>query len=400
MTRGSSTNPRARATTPRSQPTRQPTRKPTVRVTPATAKKKPTARKATTARKNTRATPTRSRSTNRVRRVARPQAPAVFWLIVATVGLLCLIGLIMVLSASSVTANRVYGTALYYFKRQAQWLVLGLIALFGASRFDYHRLAKLAPMLMTVTSVGLVVVLFHTPFTKSVNGSARWFDIAGVSFQPSELAKLSVILWVATMLHQRRRELGDWRRTILPITVGLGVLGLLIILEPDLGTVVMLAAIAAVMLVVAGARLDVLAIIGVGSGALLFGLSQLGYHRARWDSLDPWKDKLGTGWQSLQSQVGVASGGLLGCLAVIVAFGILLGAGIKVSRGAPDMLGSLLAIGIATWIGVQAFVNIGVTLGVLPNKGVTLPFVSYGGSSLLITLFTTGVLLNIARQST
>ena len=375
----------------------------------------------------------RRRLSRRNRRLPRPQVPTVFWVIVATVGLLCLIGLIMVLSASSVTSTRQHGTALYYFERQAQWLVVGLVAMFIASRIDYHRLARLGPMLMTGTVVALVLVLFPSPITNSAKGSSRWFDINGVNFQPSELAKLAVILWISTLLHQRRREMADWKRTILPVGVGLAVLGALILAEPDLGTVIMLSVISGVMLVVAGARLDVMAGVGGLGGSILFAISRLGYHKARWDSLDPWKDKMGSGWQSLQSQVGVASGGLLGvgpgaskakwgflpeahtdfifaiigeelgllgCLSVIGAFAVLLASGIRVSRSAPDKLGSLLAIGIATWIGVQAFVNIGVALGVLPNKGVTLPFMSYGGSSLLVTLFTVGVLLNIARQST
>jgi cell division protein FtsW len=246
------------------------------------------------------------------------------------------------------------------------------------------------------------------------------------------MAKLGLVLWLAGLLERRRSQLRDWKATVAPAICVLVVVAGLIVSEPDLGTTTLVACITFVMLAVAGARLDSMlafaAPLAVAGGVF----SMRGYHKARLLAfLDPWKHADKAGWQTLQSQVGIASGGLfgvgignskakwgflpeahtdfifaiigeemglVGATIVIGLFFVFLVAGVNAGRRARDLSGLLVAVGISTWIGVQALVNIGVAVGALPNKGITLPFVSYGGTSLVVTMFAAGILLNVARQ--
>ena len=351
-----------------------------------------------------------------------------FWVILSTVGVLCLLGLIMVLSVTTVKSTYEHDSASYFFSKQATFLAIGGVLMFLGLKVGHRRLAKLAKPAMASAFVLLALVLV---LGDKVNGSRRWFNIGFFNVQPSEIAKLAIILWVARLMATRAREMDDWRRTILPVAVGLGGNVLLIMLEPDLGTVVVLCFVVALMLTVAGARLDVMALgaIPVAIGLGLYSFT--GYHAARWTFLTPLKNSDTTNYQLLGSLSSIASGGwfgvgpgasmakwgflpeahtdaifaviaeemgVIGALAVIGLYVVLLGAGLRVARDAADAFGRLLAIGISSLIAVQAFVNIGVVLGVLPNKGFTLPFVSYGGSSLLVTMFAVGLLLSVARE--
>jgi cell division protein FtsW len=254
------------------------------------------------------------------------------------------------------------------------------------------------------------------------------------SLQPSEFLKLALVLYCADLLSRRKRPLTEKRLTLYPIMGMVGVIGVLLMMEPDLGTSMIVGAIAVAMLFFAGLRLRLLALL-VGGGAIgAFGLAMsAGYRRKRlFSMLDPWTDPLDTGWQAIQSGVAISNGGLfgiglgasrakwgflpfahtdfiyaiiaeefglVGAGLVIVGFLVIGLVGLSTALHAPDPFGQLLAAGITTWILIQAFVNIGAVLGRLPITGVPLPFVSFGGSSLIVTMIAFGILLNIARQT-
>ncbi len=345
--------------------------------------------------------------------------------------LLSLLGLVMVLSSSSVSDLRDYDDAWYHLRRQVVWVALGLAGLFTTLRFDYRRLRHLARPGLILAVVLLVLVLIPGVGTR-VNGSARWLGVRDVAFQPSEFAKLAVIVFGANLL--ANRPSGTTRLTLWPMLVVLIGVGGLVFLEPDLGTTVVLAAIVASLLFFTGLRLDALLVTGTVGLGLVAGMSMsASYRRDRLFSLfDPWNDPLNTGWQTIQAGVAISSGGLWGvglgasrakwgflpfaqtdfifaivaeelgflaATAVILAYLVLGVVGLSTALRAPDRFGQLLAAGITSWIIIQAFVNIGAVLGLLPITGVPLPFVSYGGSSTILSFTAFGILLNIARQT-
>jgi len=354
-----------------------------------------------------------------------------FLVLWSTAMLLGLLGMVMVLSSSSVSDLRDYDDAWYHLRRQVVWVALGLAGLFTALRFDYRRLRHLARPGLILAVVLLVLVLIPGVGTR-VNGSARWLGVRDVTFQPSEFAKLAVIVFGANLL--ANRSSGSTRLTLWPMLVVLMGVGGLVFLEPDLGTTVVLAAIVASLLFFAGLRLDALLVTGTVGLGLVAGMSMsASYRRDRLFSLfDPWNDPLNTGWQTIQAGVAISSGGLWGAglgasrakwgflpvaqtdfifaivaeelgflaaMAVILAYLVLGVMGLSTALRAPDRFGQLLAAGITSWILIQAFVNIGAVLGLLPITGVPLPFVSYGGSSTILSLTAFGTLLNIARQT-
>ncbi|MDP6078046.1 MAG: putative lipid II flippase FtsW [Acidimicrobiales bacterium] len=347
--------------------------------------------------------------------------------------LLGLLGVVMVLSSSSVNDLRSYGDAWYHLKRQIVWFALGLLALMMMMRVDYRRLRLLAQPAI-VLAVGLLVMVLIPGIGISANGSARWIGIGSFTFQPSELAKLGVLLYSADLLSRPGRPSSQLGLTLRPVLLVTVTIGALLMLEPDLGTVVLVVAIVASLLFFSGTRLDVL----VGLGAL--GIAGIGwlslsadYRRQRiLGMLDPWTDPLNTGWQTIQAGVAVSSGGitgiglgasrakwgflpfahtdfifaivaeewgLVGAGMVILAFLVIGFVGLSTALKAPDQFGQLLAAGVTCWILVQAFVNIGAVLGVVPITGVPLPFVSSGGTALVVTMAAYGILLNIARQA-
>jgi len=267
----------------------------------------------------------------------------------------------------------------------------------------------------------------------NMNGASRWLGYGSLSIQPSEFAKLAVLLWAADLLARRADLMTRSAATVRPVMVVLVVTAGLIMLQPNLGTTIVLASIAFVVLFVAGAPMAPLAGYGVvGAAAGLFLALYEPYRRARFTAIiDPWADAANTGYQTIQGQIGLATGGvaglgvgesrakwgflpyahtdfifaiigeelgLVGALVVVALFLTFAVAGIHTALEAPDRFGTLVAAGITAWILVQAFVNIGAVVGQLPVTGVPLPFVSYGGSSMLVTLMAVGILLNIARQ--
>jgi cell division protein FtsW len=344
-----------------------------------------------------------------------------------------LVGLLMVLSASAVDSYYEYGSAWYHFQRQFIWLVLGSLALLVTMRVDYRRWRRLATPLLIGSLVLLVLVLLPG-LGLTINGASRWLGWGPVRIQPSEIVKLAILVFVADLLARRANRIADSRLTLRPVTAVVGFAALLIMLQPNLGTTIIVGGIAFVMLFVAGSPLRPLGAVVGAAGALATLAAVLEPYRMRrlLAFRDPWADPLNTGYQTIQSQVSIANGGLIGVglgegrakwgflpfphtdfifaiiseelgliggltvVALFVAFGVL---GIRTALRAPDRFGMLVAAGVTTWILGQAFINIGAVVGALPITGVPLPFVSFGGSSLLVLMAATGLLLNIARQA-
>ncbi len=356
-------------------------------------------------------------------------------LLTAVFVVLTLFGLVMVLSASSVTSLNYQNsdTPFFHFRRQAIWAVIGAVAFVVASRLDYRILRRLA-MPALLLSLVLLVVVFLPGFGVSVNGSRRWIGFGEFRIQPSELAKLTLVVFVADLLARRERRMDRPELTVRPVMIVLLALSALIVAQPKLGTPIVLAAVAWLMLFVAGARLSsLLAWAGAltAAGAVLAVMASYRFDRLK-SFLDPWADPQDGGFQIIQSQVGIASGGLwgvglgasrakwgflpeahsdfifavvaeevglVGATALILAFVMLAVLGVRTALAAPDRFGMLLAAGITIWLVFQAFMNIAIVLGLLPTTGEPLPFVSAGGSSLVTTLAAGGLLVSVARRS-
>jgi cell division protein FtsW len=362
-----------------------------------------------------------------------PSRGSSFGWLFAIVVVLNLFGLLMVLSASAVTALYEYGSPWYQFQRQFMWLSIGSVALLVALRIDYRRWRRLSGWLLAA-SVGLLVLVLVPGLGVNVNGSSRWLGYGQLRMQPSEMAKLAVVLFVADLLARRGDKVRDWRLGLKPVMVVFFVVAVLFLLQPNLGTTVILATVVLIMLYVAGTPLRPLGVtVGIlGVGAVVLAFIEPYRFRRLMAFRDPWADPLNTGFQTVQSQTGIANGGLLGTglgegrakwgflpeahtdfiyaiigeelgllgaltvVGLFVALGLL---GVRVALRAPDRFGMLVATGVTAWILVQAFVNVGAVVGVLPITGVPLPFVSAGGSSLVFTMAAAGILLNIARQA-
>ncbi|HEC09423.1 MAG TPA: putative lipid II flippase FtsW [Acidimicrobiales bacterium] len=378
-----------------------------------------------------------SRSRARARTGTRP-APASsgpagdrgFVMLVAIVLVMNLFGLVMVLSASSVTSLTDNGDSWSYFNRQLVWVALGTVAMVTTMNIDYRLWPRISWFVYGAVLALLVAVL---AVGVNVNGSTRWIVAGPLRLQPSELAKIATVLAVATLLADREHCLGDRRRSIHTTIVVMAPLMLLILAEPDLGTTLIIAMVAATMLFAAGVPLRPLggfAGLGLLAAGLLARLAPYRYRRIV-AFRDPWADPRGVGWQPLNSLAGLANGGssgvglgesrvkwgwlanshtdfiyaiigeelgLIGTMAVLAMVALIGFLGLRAAYRAPDLLGRMLATGVTMWLLVQAFVNIGGVVGLLPITGVTLPFVSFGGSSLLVTMAATGILLNVARR--
>jgi cell division protein FtsW len=347
---------------------------------------------------------------------------------------LTLFGLVMVLSASSVTSvHQFEASPFYQFQRQAAWAAIGGFAYFVARRIDYRMLQRFAPAFLGGAVLLLVAVLIPG-VGRNINGSSRWLGVGPLVIQPSEIAKLVMIVFIADVLTRRAKKMDRPELTVRPVVTVVGLLSVLMILQPKLGTPLILAAVAMLMLFLAGARISSLAswaAVGVLGAALM--AYAVPYRRARLLAfIDPWADPYGIGLQTIQSQVGIASGGLfgvglgagrtkwgflpyahsdfifaivaeevglIGAATLITAFLLLGYLGVRTALNAPDRFGMLLAAGITGWLLIQAFLNIGMAMGLLPITGEPLPFVSAGGSSLVMTLGAVGLLANIARQT-
>lgn len=365
-------------------------------------------------------------------RAERAPAPAGFVILLALVVLLNLIGLVMVLSASSVEALRDYGSSWFFFKRQVLWLLAGAAALVVGMRTDYHRWRRWSVLAVAVSAVLLIVVLIPGVGI-SVYGSRRWLGVGMMRMQPSELAKLGLILFTADLLVRRGTKMADARLTITPVMAVLAGIAFLVVIEPDMGTALVMVAAVVSILFVAGAPLGPLAkVSAMGLAAGFFFMRLEPYRWARIVAFrDPMADADGVGYQLAQSLVGLGSGGItgvglgasrakhgflphshtdfifavvgeeLGLLGGLLIVGLFAGfafLGVRAAMRAPDRYGMLLAVGVTAAITAQAFINIGAVIGILPVTGVPLPFISFGGSSLIVTMACTGMLLNVARS--
>jgi cell division protein FtsW len=365
--------------------------------------------------------------------VRAPRRSKTFVGLLGIITTLNLLGMVMVLSASSVTALDTYGSTWYIAMRQGLWLLAGVVMCVLVMRVDYHRWRPLAlPAL--AASVLLLLLVLVPGVGMNVNGASRWLGYGPFSLQPSELAKLTVLLFLADLLARRAAWMHDLQLTLVPVTVVFGGIAVLLMLQPNLGTTLVLGAIVLAVLYVAGTPILPLGVLGAAGGLVATGLALAApYRRERVLAfLDPWKDYQDTGYQNIQSLVGIASGGitgtglgqsrakwgflpyahtdfifaiigeelgLIGALIVVALFVALCILGARAAVLAPDRFGMLVAAGVTVWFGVQAFVNIGAVIGILPITGVPLPFVSYGGSSLVFSMVAAGLLLNVARQA-
>jgi cell division protein FtsW len=347
-------------------------------------------------------------------------------LVLVTLGLTAF-GLVMVYSATSAPAALGGGDPVFYLKRESIYAAIGVVLLLIASRVDYQTLRYLAPFLMLASfSLCLAVLVLG----EQVNGARRWLGVGPLVFQPSELAKLSLAIWASAYL-ARHRAPQSLKELLRPIGLTTGLLAGLILVEPDLGTVIAIGIVLAAILVVSGVPLRVLA--AGGSIAVALGLAAIWfepYRRARLFSfVHPWHDAQGAGFQTLQAIIGFGSGGifgtgigqgvakvnylpeahtdmifatigeelgLVGAALVIAAYCAFAYAGLRVALRCRDPFGKRLAAGLTTLVCGQALVNLAAVLGLAPLTGITLPFVSYGGSSLVVSLASVGVLLNIA----
>ncbi len=346
---------------------------------------------------------------------------------------LTLFGLVMVLSASSVSS--LYsddGSPFDTFQRQAVWAGLGAVAFIACARIDYRWVQTITTPLLG-TSIALLIAVLIPGMGTNLNGSSRWLDIGPIVIQPAEVAKLSLIVFCADLLTRRRKHILEWKLTMGPVMTVVALFSMLLLLQPKLGTPIVMATIAFLMLFIAGSKISSLSVAAaIGLMAATFFTFSADYRYARITSfMDPWADPFGLGRQIIQSQVGIASGGLLGVglgasrakwgflpyassdfIFAVVAEEIgLLGAaslicaflmigylGMRAAVDAPEPFGMLLAAGITCWLLVQAFLNIGMAMGQLPITGEPLPFVSAGGSSLVTTLAAAGLLTNVARR--
>ena len=357
------------------------------------------------------------------------------WFMFGLAAGLALFGALMVYSASAMMSMKESADASQYtyFLKQSIFVVIGIAAMLVVSRFDYRLLNKrwVVYSILAVTSIALFAVLFFP----AINGAQRWIRVGGFSFQPSELAKIALPIFLAWFLAKNKEVVGEIKTTVLPCVGGLALLAGLVMLEKDLGTTIVLCAIFSAVYFSAGAKLMHIGAVAaglvlIGVGAILFAPWRVARIMA---FLDPYKYSDDEAYQVVQSLYAIGSGGvfgegfakgqqklfylpypysdfifsvvgeelgLMGTMAVLIAFALLLWRGTKAALSSPDRFGTLLGIGITTGVIVQALFNISVVISILPAKGIPLPFISYGGSSVLVTLIAVGILLSISRYST
>jgi len=347
--------------------------------------------------------------------------------------LLITLGLIAVYSASSNLAEHRLGDSYYYLKKQVLFCMIGVGLMVAARYIPCTLYGKLVYPLLLI-SVSLLALLWVPGLGRKVGGACRWIGFGGVSFQPSELAKFSLAVFMAYSMSKKGKDMGTFSRGLLPHLFVAGLFMGLILLQPDLGSAVIIGGWILIALFVGGVRMyQLFSILLLSAPVLIWLVWQADYRVKRWLAfLNPWEDPRGIGFQIIHSFLAFGSGGvfgaglgnskqklfylpeahtdfalsiigeelgLVGVSAVIALFGVLIAGGIRAALKAKDLYSSYLAVGLISFIGLQVLINMGVVMGLLPTKGLTLPLISYGGSSLLITLASIGVLLNISARS-
>ena len=351
--------------------------------------------------------------------------------IAATVIVLICIGIVMIYSSTSIYALQIYKDSAYYLNRHLLFLLVGTALMLSAMAIDYRVLQKYSKPLLFICLCMLVLVLVPG-IGKESFGARRWFKLGAFNFQPSEFAKIAMLIYAADFLSRKKTKIPEFTKGFLPLLLVVGAVSLLILKQPDLGNAVAIAVIVLILMFVAGARPQHLgAVILLSLPAVYFLVARVPYRMARIMAfLDPWEDSQGIGFQLTQSQIALGSGGiwgiglgksmqklyylpaahtdfilsiigeefgLLGTLTVVLLFIFFLWQGARLIKRTTDPFGYYLAAGIVAMIGLQATVNIGVSIGALPTKGLPLPFISYGGSALIFNMLAVGLLLNISR---
>ncbi|OOM09234.1 stage V sporulation protein E [Clostridium saccharobutylicum] len=347
-----------------------------------------------------------------------------------TVLLLLAIGTVMVYSASSYYSMFTYNDSMYFLKKQLLWAPLGIVTMVFMMCYDYHKLRRYTPAI-TIICVPLLIAVF---FFSGVNGAQRWIKLGPLSFQPSDLTKYAVVLFLAMTLEMKGEGVKEFKTGILPFLGVAGFFAGLVLLEKNLSIASVIMIVTFIMLFASGGRVKHLFGIVAPAmvGAALFFTISTAYRRARMlNFINPWKDPAGNGYQLIQSFYALGAGGitglglgqsrqktlympephndfilsiigeelgLIGCVCIIILFVIFIWRGVNVAMKARDTYGTLLAIGITSVIAVQSLINIAVVTGSMPVTGVPLPFISYGGTSLVINMTAMGILLNISRQ--
>lgn len=342
------------------------------------------------------------------------------------------IGIVMVYSSSSISADTKFGDSVHFLKRQSCFALIGLLLMFFVMNIRYQVLQRLVYPITIISFLLLTLVLIPGIGT-TIGGSTRWFRIGPLSFQPSELVKLALIIFLAYSLSKKEKTIKSFSIGFLPhLIVTLAMSGL-VLLQPDFGTAMILLLLFFILMFAAGTKIRYLAsLLGVLSVGCYFLITCVGYRLDRITAyLNPWEDPTATGFQIIQSFLAFGSGGLwgaglgngkqklfylpephtdficsiigeelgfIGVLLVIILFIVLFFCGLKIAFKAPDLLGAYLALGITSLISLHAVINLGVVMGLLPTKGSTLPFISYGGTSLVVNLIGIGILLNISSQ--
>ncbi|MBI5746547.1 MAG: putative lipid II flippase FtsW [Nitrospirae bacterium] len=352
--------------------------------------------------------------------------------ILVTMLILIAFGFIMIYSASAVISYKKYGDSFFFLKKQLIWGLLGMIAFMAAHSLDYRTWQRYVIPVFALSCLMLILVL--TPlFGPAVNGSRRWLRLGIISFQPSEITKLAVIIYLAGYLARKGDGIRDFFHGFVPPMILIGIIMGLIIIEPDLGSVVTIGLVAGTLLLIGGARLSHMSLVVLLSAPIVYRfVMQVGYRRQRWETfLNPWMDPAGSGFQIVQSFMAFGSGGLLGSglgegrqklfflpyphtdfifaiigeemgllgvFSIILLYLLLALKGCTIAIKTEDLFGSYLAFGITMMITIQVLINICVATGLLPTKGLALPFLSYGGSSLLTNMLGMGMLSSIAKD--
>ena len=354
------------------------------------------------------------------------------WLFGVAVALLSA-GVVMVYSASAVVAADRFHDPYFFLKKQLFWALLGAGVLLAALRCDYRWLEKAMMPALIVAGVCLVLVLVP-PIGQAINGTRRWIRLGPVSFQPVELAKLALVVYLAAFLARKRGALEEFRTGTLPPLLVVGVLAGLVLLQPDLGNCMTLIVLTFALLYLAGSPIKHLAWVAAPALPLIVVAIWMAPYRMRRITafVDPWADPRGGGFQIIQSWLALGNGGVLGqgigasrqklfylpeshtdfifailgeelgfvgAVAIVALFAVLVWRGLRVGLRAPDAFGAYLALGITVLIATQTLLNLGVVTGLLPTKGLPLPFISFGGSALLMTMLATGMLLNISQHA-
>lgn len=354
------------------------------------------------------------------------------WITIAFLALIC-VGVLMVYSSSIAESYVMYGSPYYIAQREIVWAVLGLGVLGVATRIDYHRWQNIALPLFAVSLVMLILVLI--PHVGHVsNGARRWFALPlGADIQPSEIIKLTLAMYMAAWLTSKGDRVSDFKSTFVPFSMIVGLVALLIVREPDLGTGIVVVATMFAVYFVAGANVGhVLTVIGGAGGVAYILAHSSSYRTSRLLAFtNPWKDPTGAGYHTIQALLALGSGGVfgqglgnswqkyvlpaphtdsilavigeewgvVGTITILLLFMVIAVRGMRITSTAPDGFGRLLACGLTAWIVAQALLNFAVITSTVPFTGVPLPFISYGGSSLVITMAALGILLNISKYS-